>query len=135
MRHYEHVERSYFKVETYAYRGPAIYDGKGYRRLDVEDDEDRVLQGDTITERLDRGASASLRRCRSAARIDETYEYQLSLNARNDFTLSYRGPTKIVPAGGTHTFNGDSCSSVRSCRNNLKTTATEARARSRTTAS
>src|SRR4029453_2030354 len=25
VRHYEHVERSYFNVETYAYRGPAIF--------------------------------------------------------------------------------------------------------------
>ena len=48
VRHYEHVERSYFNVETYAYRGPAIYDGKGYRKLDVEDEEDRAFKG-TIT--------------------------------------------------------------------------------------
>ena len=34
----------------------------------------------------------------------EPYDYQLNLNARNDFTLSYRGPLKTVPAGGTLTF-------------------------------
>ena len=44
VRHYEHVERSYFKVETYAYRGPAIYDGKGYRKLNVEKEDDRAFK-------------------------------------------------------------------------------------------
>ena len=45
VRHYEHVERSYFNVETYAYRGPAIYDGKAYRKLNVEDKEDSHYKG------------------------------------------------------------------------------------------
>ena len=66
VRHYEHVERSYFKVETYAYRGPAIFDGKGYRKLDVEDEEDRAFKG-SYHRRLDGGAAASLRRCGRAA--------------------------------------------------------------------
>ncbi len=102
IRHYEHVERSYFKVETYAYRGPAIYDGKGSRKLDVEDSEDRSYKN-TITG----GWIASLQHHFVAAAVpptDATYDYQLSVNADNDYTLSYRGPLKTVAAGSTGTF-------------------------------
>ena len=115
VRHYEHVERSYFKVETYAYRGPAISDGKGYRQLDVEDEEDRVFKGN-----IQNGWIAALQHHFVAAAVPpapETAQYQLGLNARNDFTLSYIGPTKVVPAGGTQPSRS-SCSSGRSCRIN-----------------
>jgi YidC/Oxa1 family membrane protein insertase len=103
VRHYEHVERSYFKVETYAYRGPAIYDGKGYRRLKIEDEENRHYKN-TITG----GWIAALQHHFVAAAVppaDASYDYQLSLDPGNNFTLSYRGPVATVPAGGEHTFN------------------------------
>lgn len=102
VRHYEHVERSYFKVETYAYRGPAYSDGNGYHKLNVEKDEDRAFKR-TITN----GWVAALQHHFVAAAIPpatEAYDYQLSLSPRNDFTLSYRGPLKTVPAGGTQTY-------------------------------
>jgi len=102
VRHYEHVERSYFKVETYAYRGPAYSDGNGYHKLNVENEEDRAFKR-TITN----GWLAALQHHFVAAAIPpatEAYDYQLSLSPRNDFTLSYRGPLKTVPAGGTQTF-------------------------------
>jgi YidC/Oxa1 family membrane protein insertase len=102
VRHYEHVERSYFNVSTYAYRGPAIYDGKGYRKLDVEDDEDKRYQG-TVTG----GWLAALQHHFVAAAVppvDAAYDYQLNVDANNDFTLSYRGPLIAVPAAGKHTF-------------------------------
>jgi YidC/Oxa1 family membrane protein insertase len=102
VRHYEHVERSYFRVETYAYRGPAIYDGKGYRKLDVEDEEDRAFKS-AITG----GWMAALQHHFVAAAVPPagaTYDYQLNLDADNDYVLSYRGPLETVPAGGTHTF-------------------------------
>jgi YidC/Oxa1 family membrane protein insertase len=102
VRHYEHVERSYFKVETYAYRGPAISDGKGYRRLNVEKDEDRAFKAN-----IQNGWIAALQHHFVTAAVPpaaESAQYQLGLNARNDFTLSYIGPSKVVPAGGTQSF-------------------------------
>jgi desulfoferrodoxin (superoxide reductase-like protein) len=33
LRQQPHVERSMFNVETYAFMGPAIYDGKAYRKF------------------------------------------------------------------------------------------------------
>jgi YidC/Oxa1 family membrane protein insertase len=103
VRHYEHVERSYFNVATYAYRGPAIYDGKAYRKLDVEDDEDKQYRG-TVTG----GWVAALQHHFVAAAVpagDAPYDYELSVDPRNNFTLSYRGPLVTIPAAGTHTFN------------------------------
>ncbi|HEY7641160.1 MAG TPA: membrane protein insertase YidC [Steroidobacteraceae bacterium] len=102
VRHYEHVERSYFKVETYAYRGPAVSDGTRYRKLNVEKEEDRAFK-----QTISNGWLAALQHHFVAAAVPpakEAYDYQLSLNARNDFTLSYRGPLTTVPAGGTQTF-------------------------------
>ncbi|MBL8265729.1 membrane protein insertase YidC [Steroidobacter sp.] len=103
VRHYEHVERSYFKVETYAYRGPAIYDGKAYRKLNIEKEEDRAFKS-TITT----GWMAALQHHFVAAAVPPAgaaYDYQLSLDSDNDFVLGYRGPLETVPAGGKHTFN------------------------------
>ena len=38
------VESSMFNPETYAYRGPAVYDGNKYSKLNVDDDESRTFQ-------------------------------------------------------------------------------------------
>lgn len=102
VRHYEPVERSYFRVETYAYRGPAIYDGKAYRRLDIEDDEDRQFKG-TVRG----GWIAALQHHFVAAAVppvDTAYDYELKVNRNNDFTLSYVSPARVVPAGGHARF-------------------------------
>jgi YidC/Oxa1 family membrane protein insertase len=102
VRHYEHVERSYFRVETYAYRGPAIFDGKGYKKLDVEDEEDRAFKGSYVG-----GWLAALQHHFVAAAVpppQASYDYQLSLNAQNDFTLGYRGPLTTVANGATQSF-------------------------------
>lgn len=102
VRHYEPIERSYFNVETYAYRGPAIYDGKAYRKLDVEDDEERSYKNTTTG-----GWVAALQHHFVAAAVppvDASYDYQLSVDADNDYILSYRGPLRVVPPGGTDTF-------------------------------
>ena len=102
VRHYEHIERSYFNVETYAYRGPAIYDGKAYRKLNVEDKEDSHYKGTIVG-----GWAAALQHHFVAAAVPpltESYDYQLSVDADNDFILAYRGPLKNVAAGDDHTF-------------------------------
>ena len=103
VRHYEHVERSYFNVETYAYRGPAIYDGKGYRKLSVEDEDQRNYKN-AITG----GWIAALQHHFVTAAVPpagSTYDYQLSVDPQNDFVLSYRGPLINVPSGTEKTFD------------------------------
>jgi len=101
VRHYEHVERSYFNVETYAYRGPEVYEGK-VRKLNVEKAEDRDFKS-TITG----GWAAALQHHFVAAvvpPVTEAYDYQLSVDKDNDFILSYRGPLKTVAPNTTQTF-------------------------------
>ena len=102
VRHYEHIERSYFKVETYAYRGPAIYDGEAYRRIDIEDEEER-----SFSKSITGGWVAALQHHFVAAAIppvEATYDYSINVNANNDFTLGYRGPLQTIPAGSTGSF-------------------------------
>jgi len=102
VRHYEHVERSYFNVETYAYRGPAVYNGKAFRRLNVEDKEESHFK-DTFAG----GWIAAMQHHFVAAAVpplDQTYDYQLSVDPDNDFIMSYRGPLIEVAPGQSHTF-------------------------------
>ncbi|HEY8538727.1 MAG TPA: membrane protein insertase YidC, partial [Steroidobacteraceae bacterium] len=102
VRHYEHVERSFFNVETYAYRGPAIYDGNAYRKLDVEDEDDRRYRGEVTA-----GWIAALQHHFVAAAVppaDKSYHYELNVNPQNDFTLSYLGPIVPIAAGSQQTL-------------------------------
>ena len=48
LRHWEHASRSYFDVETYSFKGPAVYDGSKSRDLDVESEADSKFS-ETIT--------------------------------------------------------------------------------------
>ena len=100
VRHYEHVERSYFKVETYAYRGPAIFDGKAYRKLDIEDEEDGRSRAAYAG-----GWMAALQHHFVAAAVPPagaTYDYQLSLRCGQRLrAVAIAGRSKTVPAGGT----------------------------------
>src|SRR6267142_5066329 len=41
LRHSPPLERSMFDVESYSFRGPAIYDGSKYQKLKVNDDKDK----------------------------------------------------------------------------------------------
>lgn len=102
IRHYEQVERSYFKVETYAYRGPAVFNGEEYRKLDIEDEEDRAFKGSFAD-----GWMAALQHHFVAAAVppsEAKYDYRLSLNPDNDYVLAYVGPLVTVPAGGSGKF-------------------------------
>jgi YidC/Oxa1 family membrane protein insertase len=48
LRHWEHASRSYFDVETYSFKGPAVYDGTKSKDLNVESDTDSKYSA-TIT--------------------------------------------------------------------------------------
>jgi len=103
VRKWEQVKRSMFNVETYAYRGPAIYNGKAVRKLNVEDEDDRHFDA-----AVSGGWMAAMQHHFVVAAIpvsDASYDYQLKVDPNNDFTLSYRGPVIEVPAGATGTFH------------------------------
>jgi len=46
LRNDPHTKRSYFNVESYAFHGPAIWDGTKYRKLDTADAQDTHLSAE-----------------------------------------------------------------------------------------
>ena len=101
VRHVYPQERSMFDVESYSFRGPAIYDGQKYRKLDVEDDDDAMLR----TSFAD-GWLAEMQHHFVTAAVPpkgETYDFALQKEQEHS-VVSYRGPLKSVPAGASALF-------------------------------
>ena len=96
VRHWMPVERSMFDVESYAFRGPAVYDGDKYRKLDIEDEVDQAF-----SQSVSGGWVASLQHhFVSAIAPPSTEPYRLALKVEDkDYLLRAVGPTKSVPAG------------------------------------
>ena len=101
-RHVYPQERSMFDVESYAYRGPAIYDGKKYRKLDVSDEDDakfaQAFAGGWMAEMQHHFVSAAV------PPVTETFDYTLGVEGTHSL-LGFRGPLKTVPAGTTGQFS------------------------------
>ena len=100
-RHIYTPERSMFDVESYAYRGPAVYDGKKYRKLDVTDDDAQFAQNVTG------GWIASMQHHFVSAAVPpagEEYHFTVGQDGSHAL-LTYRGPLKTIPAGTTGRFS------------------------------
>jgi YidC/Oxa1 family membrane protein insertase len=98
LRHWVEVERSMWNVESYAFRGPAIYDGETYQKLDIEDEEDQAL-----SQSITNGWVAALQHHFVAAIVPtagQPYQYELRVKDR-DFLLRVVGPTQSVAPGGS----------------------------------
>jgi YidC/Oxa1 family membrane protein insertase len=95
LRHWEHASRSYFDVETYSFKGPAVYDGAKSHDLNVESDTDSKFS-ETVTN----GWLASLQHQFVSAIVpaaDQPYKYQLQVRDK-EYLLSATGPaTEIAP--------------------------------------
>ena len=101
LRQQPHVERSMFDVESYAFMGPAIYDGTSYRKLDIEDEEDRVFAGS-----IKDGWFAAMQHHFVAATVpaaQQTYQYRLRVD-HGQYLLGAVGPSQVVPAGARRTL-------------------------------
>ena len=97
LRHWEHPSRSYFDVETYSFKGPAVYDGTKSHDLNVENDADSKFS-ETITN----GWLASLQHQFVSAIVpppDQPYQYRLQVRDK-EYLVSATGPATEVPAGG-----------------------------------
>jgi YidC/Oxa1 family membrane protein insertase len=102
VRHFVPAKRSMFDVETYSFKGPAIYDGKSYRRLKVDDEDDRKFEQSFAS-----GWMAALQHHFVAAVVPpagESYDYQLRVDSESDFVLTARGPLKSVAPGASAQF-------------------------------
>ena len=67
LRRWEHASRSYFDVETYSFKGPAVWDGNKSHDLNVESDSDSKFS-QTISNGVARLAAAPIRGGHRAAR-------------------------------------------------------------------
>jgi len=97
LRHWVPVERSMFDVESYAFRGPAIYDGESYRKLDVEDEDDQ-----NFSQSVTGGWVAAMQHHFVAAiapAADEQNRIALKVQDK-DYLLRVVGPAETVAAGG-----------------------------------
>ncbi len=102
LRHWEHASRSYFDVETYSFKGPAVWDGKKSHDLNVENDTDSKFS-QTITN----GWLASLQHQFVSAIVPtagQPYDYKLQVRD-NKYLLSATGPMVEVAAGGKAQFH------------------------------
>ncbi|MBM5810871.1 MAG: membrane protein insertase YidC [Gammaproteobacteria bacterium] len=96
LRHWEEVKRSMWDVESYAFRGPAIFDGEGYRKLDVEDEEDQAL-----SLQVTNGWVGALQHHFVAAIVPAAglpYQYELRVQDR-DYLLRVVGPAQTAEPG------------------------------------
>jgi YidC/Oxa1 family membrane protein insertase len=101
LRRWEHPSRSYFDVETYSFKGPAVYDGAKSHDLNVESDTDAKFS-ETITN----GWLASLQHQFVSAIVptaDQPYRYQLQVRDK-EYLLSATGPMTDVAAGASAQF-------------------------------
>lgn len=98
VRHVYSQKRSMFDVESYAYRGPAVYDGQKYRKLNVEDADDAKYQ-----ELVTNGWVAEMQHHFVAAGVPAAgQQYEFSLRREGNHSLvSYRGPLLNVAAGAS----------------------------------
>jgi len=102
LRHWVPVERSMFNVESYAFRGPAVYDGEKYRKLKVDDKDDQQF-----TETVTGGWVAALQHHFVAAIVPqpaEAYRYALKVQDK-DYLLRVVGPIQTVAAGAKAEIN------------------------------
>jgi YidC/Oxa1 family membrane protein insertase len=90
------VERSYFRVDSYAFKGPAIFDGKRYAKLDI-------TKGATLDQTVADGWIAALQQHFVVAIVPPSRAlYRFSLkNQGNEFLLSATGPSQTVAAGAS----------------------------------
>jgi YidC/Oxa1 family membrane protein insertase len=104
LRHWEHASRSYFDVETYSFKGPAVYDGTKSKDLNVESDGDSKYSA-----LINNGWLASLQHQFVAAVVppaNQSYQYQLQVR-NNQYLISATGPMVDVPAGAAVHFHED----------------------------
>jgi YidC/Oxa1 family membrane protein insertase len=97
LRHWEPAKRSYFDVETYSFKGPAVYDGTKYRDLKVEDAADSKFAASVTN-----GWLASMQHHFVTAIVpsaDQPSRYQLTV-LNNEYLLNATGPAVSIPAGG-----------------------------------
>ncbi len=95
------LERSMFNVETYAFKGPAYYDGTKYQKLALDSDDAKNLSKD-----LAGGWIAGMQHHFVSAVVPQpgiNYHYTLKVDGRQ-YLLTAAGPLQTVAPGATATL-------------------------------
>jgi YidC/Oxa1 family membrane protein insertase len=95
------LERSFIDVDTYSYRGPVIYDGEKYEKLDLGD-----LSAEPLEQKVTGGWIASIQHHFLVAAIPPTDRTAVISARMRDgiYTLTALGEVSTVPQGETVTF-------------------------------
>jgi YidC/Oxa1 family membrane protein insertase len=95
------TKRSYFNTDSYAFHGPAMWDGGKYRKLDVSDEKDQHLALDITS-----GWVAALQHYFVSAIVPPAgMPYRVTLNvAGQQYLLAASGPEVTVGAGDDARF-------------------------------
>ena len=123
LRNDPRTKRSMFNVESYAFHGPAIYDGTKYRKLDPADHDDSHLAIDVRN-----GWIAALQHHFVSAIVppkDEPYRFTLSRCRRPVPARRQRVRRTRVAPGATAQFGSDAVRRSRNCSEQLKQTGPE----------
>lgn len=101
LRHWQKAERSMWNPATSSFRGPAIYNGKKYQKLDVEKPDPSLLKSP-----ISGGWAAAMQHHFVAAIVpDPTAPADYALDVKDkDFRLRVAGPAKEAAPGGTADF-------------------------------
>jgi YidC/Oxa1 family membrane protein insertase len=101
LRHSPGNKRSMWDPETYAFRGPAYFDGEKYQKLDIEDEDDVALSRPVTG-----GWIAAMQHHFVAAIVPPAGQsYQVELRVEDmDYLLRAVGPAHAVPAAGSADF-------------------------------
>ena len=104
LRNDPRTKRSMFNVETYAYHGPAFFDGKKYKKLDTADRDDSHLSVDVTN-----GWIAALQHHFVSAIVPpKDQKYHFTLTADGDrFRLAAKGEAHTVAPGASAKFGTD----------------------------
>ena len=95
------TKRSYFNTDSYAFHGPAIWDGTKYRRLDVSDEKDSHLALEVTG-----GWIAALQHFFVSAVVPPAgTAYHVTLNVSGEeFLLAASGPLRTIAPGEDAAF-------------------------------
>jgi YidC/Oxa1 family membrane protein insertase len=96
LRYNTPVERSYFRPDSYAYKGPAIYDGQKFSKLDLS-------KNPKLDENVRNGWLAATQHDFVAVMVPaqgEDYHFALQTQG-NEFLLKAQGPLQQVAPGAT----------------------------------
>jgi YidC/Oxa1 family membrane protein insertase len=90
-----------FNVESYAFHGPAMWDGTKYRKLDASDKDDQQLAIE-----VKNGWIAALQHHFVTAivpKADTAYRFTMG-GQENEYLLAAAGPLQVVAPGASETF-------------------------------